>query len=185
MTTRISELSRLLTGALIILLLSACGLTAPRGNDGYAELDSLGVFDTDRVMSLSLGPTVLHFAARMTDEEDPEIAALLKGLDGVRIRIYEIDGDVERVARRIEAMSNHLQADHWEPVMLVREEGEQVHMLMRMSNDHIQGLTLITSDGTSEAVVINLMGELDPRHFDDVMVALDVDAPEVRVASVN
>jgi len=41
------------------------------------------------------------------------------------------------------------------------------------------------SDGDTEAVVINLMGEIKPRQFGDVMVALDVDSPgvgNVRVA---
>jgi hypothetical protein len=33
--------------------------------------------------------------------------------------------------------------------------------------------------------VINLMGELNPEHFSDVMVALNVDAPDVTVATVN
>ena len=178
-------LLRLLASALLVLSIGACGLTAPRGSDGYADLDSLGVFDTDRTMSLSIGPTMLHFAARMTAEDEPETAELLRELDGVRIRIYEIDGDAERVAHRIEAMSDRLQQERWEPVMLVREEGEQVHMLLRTLDGRIQGLVLIASDGTSEAVVINLMGELNPGHFSDVMVALNVDAPEVTVASVN
>ncbi len=176
---------RLLAAGAAALALAACGITAPRGNDGYADLDSLGMFDTDRTISLSLGPTVLHFAARMCDEDDPETAALLRGLDGVRIRVYEIDGDAERVARRATRMADRLVADDWERVMLMREEGEETHMLMRMAHGRIQGLTLIAVDGASEAVVINLMGELDPNHFGDVMVALDVDAPDVQVASVN
>ena len=181
----LATVMRALVAAAAALALAGCGLTAPRGNDGYADLDSLGVFDTDRVFALSLGPTVIGFAARMCDEDDPETAALLRGLDGVRIRVYEIDGDAERVAGRAARMAARLEADDWERVMLVREAEEEVHMLMRVRDGHILGLTLIAIDGTSEAVVINLMGELDPHHFGDVMVALDVDAPEVQVASIN
>ncbi|NND45721.1 MAG: DUF4252 domain-containing protein [Xanthomonadales bacterium] len=173
---------RLLAAALVVLLTSACGLTAPRGSAGYANLDSLGVFDTDREMALSIGPTLIRVAIWALDEEDPETAALLRSIDGVRIRIYEIDGDPARVAARIQRMSAHLRKDRWEPVMLVRDEGEETHMLIRQRGDRIHGLTLITSDGHSEAVVINVMGDLRPEHFGDVMVALDVDAPEVRLA---
>ena len=46
------------------ILLGACGLTAPRGNEGYADLDSPGILDTDRKIALSIGPAVLRFAAR-------------------------------------------------------------------------------------------------------------------------
>jgi len=164
--------------ACVTLLISACGITAPRSNDGYADLESLGMRDTNRLISLSIGPTLLHFAARYMDDE-PEIRDLLRSLDGVRIRIYEIDGDAGRVAQRISSMSEHLREDGWEPVLLVREQDEEVHMLLRMVNHHISGMTVLVSDGESEAVIINLMGEIRPEQFGDVMVALDVDAPGV------
>jgi hypothetical protein len=157
---------------------------APRGNEGFADLDTLGVFDTDRKIALSIGPTILHFAARHLDD-DPETQALLRGLDGVRIRIYEIDGDAEHVAKRIREMSRGFKEDGWEPVALIQEDDEQTHMLMKSSFDRIQGLILLTSDGEEEAIVINLMGELEPKFFGDVMLALEVDAPEVEVASVQ
>lgn len=166
---------RLLLVMALLLLLSGCGITAPRSSEGYADLDSLGMFDTDRVISLSIGPTLLHFAARYIDD-DPEVRELLRSLDGVRVRIYEVDGDAQKVAVRMENMSANLQQDGWEPVMLVRERGEQVHMLMRMVDGEIRGMTVLVLDGDSEAVIVNLMGEIRPEQFSDVMVALDVDA---------
>ena len=176
---------RVLAASILVLSVSACGLTAPRSNEGFADLESLGMTDTDRVMNLSLGPTILHFAAGHVDDE-PEVRELLRSLDGVRIRIYEIDGDVSRVAQRIDRMSGHLQQDGWEPVMLVREEDEQTHMLLKTVDGQIRGMTVLVSDGDSEAVVINLMGTIEPEQFSDVMVALDVDTPgaeNVKVAS--
>jgi hypothetical protein len=164
--------------ACVTLFISACGITAPRNNDGYADLESLGMRDTDRVMNISIGPTLLHFAARYIDDE-PETRDLLRSLDGVRIRIYEIDGDAGRVAQRIFTMSEHLQEDGWEPVLLVRDKDEEVHMLLRMDKEHISGMIVLVSDGESEAVIVNLMGEIRPEQFGDVMVALEVDAPGV------
>jgi hypothetical protein len=167
---------------LLALLLGACGLTAPRGDAGFADLDSPGVFDTERVLALSIGPALLKFAAGHMDE-DPEIQALLRGLEGVRVRVYEIDGDGERVARRMRRMSQDLEAKGWEPVVLVQDEGGQMRMLVKPGDEAIEGLLLIASDGTEEAVLVNLMGDLQPRYFSAVMVALDVDAPRVEVAS--
>ena len=169
--------------ALSMLLVSACGLTAPRSNEGFANLESLGIRDTDRVMSLSIGPTLLRFAANHIDD-DPEIRDLLRSLDGVRIRIYEIDGDAGRVAARMTSMSEHLQSDGWEPVVLVRQANEQTHMLLRMSGQRISGMTVLVTDGDAEAVVINLMGDIQPAQFGDVMVALNVDAPGIEDVKV-
>ena len=168
----------LLALASAMLMLTGCGLTAPRGNEGFANLDSLGVGDTDHVLSLSIGPALLHFAANLV-EEDLEAQALLRSLEGVRVRIYEIDGDAARVATRMEGMSSGLQDDGWEAVMTIREGSEQVHMLMRMVDGRICGMTVLVSDGESEAVIVNLMGEIQPEQFSEVMVALDVDAAGV------
>jgi hypothetical protein len=103
----------------MLLVLTSCGITAPRSNAGYANLDSPGMSDTDRTMSLSLGPTTLRFAARFLDD-DPETQTLLRSLDGVRVRTYEVHGDNERIAGNFENMGRKLSNDGWEPVMLVR-----------------------------------------------------------------
>lgn len=169
------------------LALAGCGITAPRSNDGYADLDSLGMFDVDNTMTLSIGPTLLRFAARHT-EDDPETQALLRGLDGVRVRTYEIDGDADRVAGRVNAMGEKLMDQGWAPVAVVREEGETVHMLIKpitdAKGDRIAGLTVLVAE-RDEAVVVNIMGNLKPEMFSDTMIALDVDVtPDVQVASV-
>jgi hypothetical protein len=174
--------------ALGFVFLGGCGLTAPRSNDGYADLDSLGVFDVDNVMTLSIGPSLLRFAARHTDD-DPETRALLSNLDGVRIRIYEIDGSAERVAGRVDDMGVKLQRQGWQPVAVMRDADETVHMLMKPidgpDGQRIAGLTVLVA-GREEAVIVNVMGDLKPELFSDTMVALDVDVtPPIEVASVS
>lgn len=168
----------------VALYLTACGITAPRSSDGFANLDSPGMADTNRTMSISLGPTVLRFAARFLDD-DPETQALLRSLDGVRVRIYEVHGDNERIAQSFEKMGNKLDNDGWQPVMLVREEGELVQMFAKPSGAGIQGLTIVSADD-EEVVVVNVMGDIDPAYYSDVMVALQVDdAPDVQIAAAD
>jgi hypothetical protein len=168
----------------LAVTLAGCGLTAPHSSDGFADLDSLGITDVDNVMTISIGPTLLHFAARHIDD-DPQTRALLRGLDGVRIRIYEIDGDADRVAKRTDRMQRRLQDQDWEPVMLVQESGERTYMLLKASGDRIHGLTVITADH-DEAVIVNIMGDLRPEFFNDTMAMLEInDAPEVVLASTD
>jgi hypothetical protein len=63
--------------------------------------------------------------------------------------------------------------------MLVRDRDEQAHMLVRLDGDRICGMTVLVSDGDQEAVVINLMGDIQPQQFGGVMAALEVDAAGV------
>jgi hypothetical protein len=170
-----------LLSIILVLLVSGCGLTAPRGNEGYADLDSLGFVDTDTTLSLSFGPSALHMAAGFIDE-DPETRELLMNLDGVRVKIYDIVRGQERVAQRIDKMSAKLQRQGWEPVVTVQEPGERTHVLVKMNGSVIAGLTVISLD-EREAVIVNVMGNLSPEMFSGTMAALAVDVPEVRVDS--
>jgi hypothetical protein len=176
-------LGRALAALLLCAALAGCGITAPRHAEGFADLESLGARDADRTTTISIGPSLLRFAANHIDD-DPETVQLLRSLNGVRIRIYEIDGDPARVSSRIKRLSAHLQADGWEPVLLVREQHEEVHMLLKMHAGSIRGMTVLTSDGEAEAAVINLMGDIQPARFSDVMLALDIDAPGVQDVTV-
>ena len=76
-------------------------------------------------------------------------------------------------------MSRKLAGTGWERVLLVRQAQEQAHMLVRFDDDRICGMTVLVSDGDEEAVVINLMGDIEPQQFGGVMAALDVDASGV------
>ena len=179
-----SHAARVLILVFTTLMLASCGITAPRSNEGFANLASPGLSETDRTMAISLGRMPLRLAARFMDD-DPETQALLRSLDGVRVRIYEVHGDEERIARNFERMGHKLNDDGWSPVMLVREEGELVQMYAKPSDGHIKGLTIVSADG-DEVVVVNVMGDIDPMYYQDVMLALDVEAaPEVQIASIE
>ena len=69
--------------------------------------------------------------------------------------------------------------------MLVRDEGEQAHMLIRTREERIMGMVVMVSDSSQEVVLVNLMGNLQPELFSDAMVALNVDTPDVKVASAH
>ena len=157
---------------------------APRSNEGYANLDSPGMLDTNRTMALSLGPAVLRFAALFLNDE-PETQALLRSLDGVRVRTYEVYGDTDRIRRNFEHMGEKLGSDGWQPIMLIREEDELVKMYAKSSGDDVRGLTIVSAD-EEEVVVVNVMGDIDPVYYSDVMAALDVkNAPNVNIAPVQ
>lgn len=170
--------------AILALMLNGCGVTAPRGNDGFADLGSARLAGTHRVISLSLGPAVLHFAARFV-VDDPETQSLLRRLDGVRVRAYEVRGDGKGVQQSLAQLGDKLGNDGWSPVMLLHEDDELVQMFARSAGGGIHGLVVVSAED-DEVVVINVMGDIEPAQFHDVMLALDVrEAPEVRPAAAG
>jgi hypothetical protein len=60
--------------------------------------------------------------------------------------------------------------------MTVRDGDDQAYVLLRTDGERIRGMTVLVSDGESEAVLVNLMGDIRPEQFGKVMAAIDVDA---------
>ena len=82
-------------------------------------------------------------------------------------------------------MGKKLSKNGWQPVMLVQEDGDLVQMFAKSSASGMQGLTIVSADD-EEVVVVNVMGDIGPEYFNDVMIALDVDdAPDVQIAAID
>ena len=166
------------------LYLGGCGFTAPARDAGFADVDSLDWRQTDQTMALSLGPTVLSMAAAMV-EDDPKTQQILRSLDGVRVKIYKVEpGEAEAVSADMTAMQQALQAQAWEPVVLVQEPGESTFLLVKMEEEEIRGITVLNTDGM-EAVFVNIMGDLQPEMFTQAIAALNVPAPEIEIAPAS
>ena len=156
----------------LLAALSACGVTAPRGNEGYADLDALPGPDADTTIDISLGPTLLGLAARLVDD-DPATRALLQSLRGVRIKVYEIEEDSQGVASELDRMGAELEQEGWERVIQVREQqGKTTQMLVKISGDKVAGLTVLATDSVA-VTLVNVLGPLQPEMFGRAIAALD------------
>jgi len=164
-----------------MLSLSACGVSGNlRSDPGFAAFKSPGILDTDRKFALSLGPLPLRLARAVMDE-DPEITALLRGLKAVRIYIYDIDADSERVKRRLELTATELTEQGWMPIITVREDEGLISALVKMDHENqIRGLVVIAQD-RSELILVNLIGQIRPEMFSVYMAELDISVPDMSI----
>jgi hypothetical protein len=181
----VNKHSRFLLIILATLILSGCGITAGslRGDPGYADLDYPGWREVDKEFGLSLGRLPLRFAAWAIDEDDdPETAALLRGLKGMRIRIYEVQGDEQRVFDRIDESRRRLERDGWDKLVTVNDGDENVLVMIKTNNTKISGMTVLTAD-RDEAVFVNMIGDIQPEFFNEIMnsVDADVDVPDIEI----
>lgn len=170
---------RLIAALAMVTALSGCGLTAPRSSAGFADLDALSWRDVDTEVNLSFGPSLLRFAANRV-EDDPATRELLRSLEGVRVKVYRIEGDALEVAGDLDAMSVHLREQGWEESVRVQEGGETTHVLVMVDCDHILGITVLSSDA-EEAVIVNVMGNLDPADFTRAMRALQAPGADIDI----
>jgi hypothetical protein len=166
----------------VCALLSNCVFGGLRANPGYASFGSPGFRDTDRELAISLGPLPIKLA-RLITRGDPEIEPMLRGLKAVRVYTYDVDGDVERVQKRMEDVRASLITEGWDQVVAVRDDGELVTALLKMDKRNaIRGMAVVVQDH-EEIVLVNVIGDIRPESFSAVMTQLDLELPTIAVSA--
>ncbi|WOJ92789.1 DUF4252 domain-containing protein [Congregibacter variabilis] len=149
-----------LTLLLVATLLAGCGVTASSRNPGYVQFDAPKYEGLKNDTSISLGPRLLHFAARHTDD-DPQTKALLQSLEGVRVSVYQVPPSVDHEALRDEVGIATAKAfdEHWSPIVRVVEDDSRVHIFVKEQDGLLLGIAVVSVDH-EELVFVNVMGEM-------------------------
>ena len=153
--------------------------------EGYIDFGDLSATYGEPSIQISIGGSLLRFAGLMTENSDPEASDLMSGLKGIRVLGYEVDNDQEVAREKFAEVKNSLKSRGWEPVVQINERDEQVLVYMKLENDIMDGMTVMTVDG-EEVMFINIIGQIDPRqvgkvvdgfgvHLDDKVDDIDVD----------
>jgi len=172
-------MNQIWTRAVLIGALAALSVPAAAQEDelkdlpGYVDFGTLeAVYGEPKVM-VNIGGFLLSFMSQAT-KDDPDTAALMEGLKGVRINIYSTEGQVQPAMEQLNNVKGMLTAQNWEPIVQVNEDGEQVQIFMKADGEGMQGLTVMAVDDT-EAVFLNILGSIDPERLGEVMNQFDVD----------
>ncbi len=147
--------------------------------NGYVDFGNLtGVYGEPKVQ-INLGTAMLGFVAGAAEQEDPDIAGLLAKLKSVRVLVYDIEQDAEVALNTVDQVTKDIQKEGWETIVSVNEDDEKVRIYAKMEKGKIDGLVVMAVDGTnrrkSEAVFINIIGEIDPAQVGRVTRSLDID----------
>jgi hypothetical protein len=71
-------------------------------------------------------------------------------------------------------VSSKLSAVGWESVVTVNSDDEQVRIFMKMNGELVEGITVMAVEPT-EAVFVNVIGNISPGELERVMENFDVD----------
>lgn len=145
------------------------------GMPGYVDFSSLNaIYGEPRVMVNIGGPLMQLMAAAAQASDDPEAAAMMRDLEGVRINIYDTGGNLEPALAQMQQAHQALAAADWMPIIQVKEQGENIQMYTRLEGDTMQGMAIMVVNA-EEAVFLNILGAIDPSQVSRVMEQMNVD----------
>ncbi|WP_086933053.1 DUF4252 domain-containing protein [Agarilytica rhodophyticola] len=154
---------------LILLSLSGCGITTAGliSNPGYARLSYPSVWEADKQLSISLGPWAIRTLVNFTDDGDLNQQQLKKIL-GLRVTIYNVHKNAPTINQHIQESVNQLKQDGWVQTVSINEGVEKNVVMVKFGEDLIEGFSVMSID-QEEAVFVNIIGDLDPKFFDQLI----------------
>lgn len=169
--------TRLFSIILIALALSATTMASPVGQIDFADLSS---HYGEPMVEINLGSGLMNIVGAFAKNEDPEVAEVLSKLEFIKVRVYSLNGDLEKANTTIDNISSKLRSDNWETLVTVNnyEENQKVRIFSKMTNDIIDGIVVMVvspEKNGGEAVFINIVGEIEPSKIAKVAKTLDVD----------
>jgi len=131
---------------------------------GYVEFDHSKMTGALKPnVSVMLEGAMLKMAAAASAEANTPITALLEQLKLVQVKVFEgiQGGDWMSLSQFAIKKIAELKEGGWTPVVSVPEEEERVDVLVKSSDDSIQGLVVLVVE-KDEVVLVNLAGDIDP-----------------------
>ncbi len=163
--------------SLIALLMSAPVHALASGQIDFADLSS---HYGEPKVEINLSSSLMKIIGSFADEEDPEVGNILANLETIKVRVYNLNGKLDKANSTVDRVSRQLKNDQWETLVTVNdnEDNQKVRIFSKSSSDVIDGVVVMVVSPEKEggeAVFINIVGEIDPEKIGKVAESLDID----------
>lgn len=164
---------------IIVVLLS---FTAYAQNDysnepGYFDFGDLTVFEQgDGVTEVFLESNILKMVAAVTEDEEPELSAMLNGLELIKVNVFKVsDKNESGIRNKIDEVDKKLSAQKWERIVRSKGGDESVNVYLKTAGkSDIHGLVVTTLDKNGEAVFVNIVGTIDLKKIGKLGAKFDI-----------
>ena len=153
---------------------------------GYFPIEDLGILPPDSInLEINLTGPMMKLIALATEEEESDLSRLVEGLHSIRVRGSNLeDLRLEEVRSAMRGASDRLAAAGWSMMVRIRERDEEVYVFAKQQDNELVGLTVLSLED-AEAMLINLVGRIDPVGLSALANGLDLPRLEVPVPEEN
>lgn len=164
--------------ALVAACLVATGVVAQQTVErapGYFPLEELSIFAEGNLeVDVDLKGPMIKMMAAAAEESEPQFAELADQLQRVRVRVGSLeDQDRATVQAEFDRAIGMLEDSGWDTMVRVDDGEEQVRVFIKQGTETIRGLAVLVNDAYQEAVLVNIVGDFDPRLIGSLMSSMD------------
>lgn len=115
----------------------------------------------DKVV-LKLNRVALSFAAPFLKPEDRKWLRKVRMVD-----IFVLEGTRNNLSPDFKLLSKKLSVANYEPLMMVRSEGDKADILMKTDrHDNVREVVMLVNDSSEDAVLIRVKGKFNPNDLE-------------------
>ncbi len=151
----------------LLCVLALSPLLASAANEGRLALPDFAALTakaSDSVV-ITLDAPLLKMAARFLDSKDADDAAtqdIIRGLQGIYVRSYSFDADLQFSNADIDPIRRQLTAPGWNRLVQTRSHKSHADVDIYLMTDHDRaiGLAVIASE-PRQLTIVNIVGAID------------------------
>jgi hypothetical protein len=155
----------LLTGVIVVIFAGSAVAQTGAAHPGYYPIEEMGIFAKgDLEVDVDVSGAMLQVAAGAMENQDESLADLVSSLERVRVQVGTPSGaDAAAIGGSIADAKAKLGSAGWDKILSVEEGDEQVYLYAREADGNIVGLTVFVNEAGEEVVVVNIVGDIDPK----------------------
>ena len=160
------------------MLLAAPALAAPTPTSpGHVDFGEFTAPADGTFVEVNIHGNLINMAARLTESSEPEVATILRELKSVRVNVIGMDDDNrEAIKGRMASVRKRLGEKGWERIVTVQDGKEDVGVFMKFKGEEaVEGIVVTVIQGDSEAVFVNIVGNLRPEQIAEVGKRLNIE----------
>ncbi len=155
-----SPLSHAFVPAALVCLLAALPASAQQARLKLDHLNALAA-KASEVVEVTLDGQALAMGAKFMEKE-PEAKALVQGLSGIYVKVFEFEQPGAYTPADVEAIRSQLQAPGWSRIVQVksRKDGDVGVYVLSDGKGGNAGMAIFVAEA-KELVVVNIVGPID------------------------
>jgi hypothetical protein len=172
------HLTRDILAAAVLSAFASVGVYSENNPPGYVDFGKFSPpASGGEFVEVHLTSNLISMAARFAEKDEPEIAELLRGLQLVRVSVIGLDDENRaEVEKRVKKVRSELDAHGWERVVTVQKKDEDVGVYLKMRGaEAVEGLVVTVIEGSREAVLINVVGNIKPERIAAIGERLNIE----------
>lgn len=144
---------------------------------GHVDFGEFAAPENGQFVEVNIQGNLINMIATLTEDSEPEVAKILRGLKSVRVNVIGLNEEnTDKIKARIKSVRSQLSAAGWERVVTVQDKKEDVGLFVKLKGEEtVEGIAVTVLNGDSEAVFVNIVGEIRPEQIAKVGERLHID----------